>query len=87
MGSGRSAGEAALGGSHAGWRGDCGLGGLLCYDYGRDSPNTIDAAHNIFIALVVAWALAVAVAYAARKGGAKQWTVWSEPPACVCLSD
>ena len=53
-------GEVQLGGSHAGWSGECTLGGLLCYSYGADETVVQNVAAAVFVGLVIAWALAIA---------------------------
>lgn len=58
------AGETTLGGSHYSWRNECGLHGLLCYD---DDDSITDAARNVFLALIVAFATSVVSRRARRK--------------------
>lgn len=81
----RGAGETQLGGSHAGWEGECTLGGLMCYEYGQDSDTLKNMAVNIFVALVIAWAAAVVCAYAAKAGGRTRWSFYWVGSLMGCL--
>ena len=72
----RDAGEEQLGGSHYSWDDRCGLGGFLCYEYGSDSDTATNMANNIFVALLIAWAVAVVCGYAAKAGGRTRWSFY-----------
>lgn len=87
MGSRRQngAGEVVLGGSHAGWRNECGLHGLVCYNYDHDSSSIMDASRNTFLTLVVAWASCVVCAYGARRGNSKRWSLYWTGSLCVLV--
>lgn len=81
----RDAGESQLGGSHAGWRGSCTLGGLVCYEYGQDSDTLTNLAVSCFVGLVIAWAAAVVASYAARAGGRTRWSFYWVGTLMACL--
>mmetsp|Transcript_24574 Transcript_24574/g.29589 ORF Transcript_24574/g.29589 Transcript_24574/m.29589 type:complete len:293 (-) Transcript_24574:129-1007(-) len=72
------AGEVILGEEgHAGWKGECGLYGLLCYEkIGNDVANILDASVNIFLGLVFAWAVGIMSTHLAKKGRIKWKVYW-----------
>lgn len=72
----RDAGEEQLGGSHYSWRNECALGGFVCYEYGDDSDTLSNMAVNIFVGLLIAWAVAVVCSYASRAGGRTRWSFY-----------
>mmetsp|Transcript_29186 Transcript_29186/g.94144 ORF Transcript_29186/g.94144 Transcript_29186/m.94144 type:complete len:258 (+) Transcript_29186:2-775(+) len=58
--------ETQVGEGHAGWKGDCGASGLLCYDH-NDDASIVDAARNVFLGLLVAYAIGVVAARVAKS--------------------
>lgn len=54
-------------GHHAGWKGSCGLHGLLCSEDERDATSIVDASRNIFFGLVLSYAAGVLASRVARS--------------------